>query len=105
MPNSMLMAMAAPSTSATSVEMAANTAEAIRKRPVRAGRWRVAASERHSPVAMPRCAALCCSTISIRVDSVMTHSSVLPNCAPLEMFAAQLPGSMKPTVTSSPGPM
>ena len=43
--------------------------------------------------------------ISITVESVTIHSSVYPYCAPAARFEAQLPGSMNPTVTSSPGPM
>jgi hypothetical protein len=30
---------------------------------------------------------------------------VYPNSDPVAMFAAQLPGSIKPTVTSNPGPI
>lgn len=39
------------------------------------GRWRVVASLKHCPVTMPKCATLCCNTMSMMVDSVTTHSS------------------------------
>jgi hypothetical protein len=43
--------------------------------------------------------------ISIMVDSVTIHSKVNPKSEPAAIFDAQLPGSIKPTVTNKPGPM
>src|SRR5690606_14360070 len=65
----------------------------------------VAASDKHSPVAIPRWATLCCKIMSMMVDKVTIHNRVNPNSEPAAMLAAQLPGSIKPTVTSRPGPM
>ena len=60
------------------------------------------ASER--PVTMPSLAARCCRKISISVLSETTQSSWKPNWEPPAMLVAQLPGSMKPMVTTNPGP-
>ena len=38
-------------------------------------------------------------------ENVTTHSSAYPNSEPAARLVAQFPGSMKPTVTNSPGPM
>jgi hypothetical protein len=65
----------------------------------------VAASERQSPVAIPKCATLCCRTISITVDNVTIHRRVYPYPEPVAIFAAQFPGSMNPIVTRRPGPI
>ena len=64
----------------------------------------LAASERQSPVAIPKCAALCCNMISMMVDNVTIHNSSYPNPEPAAIFEAQFPGSMNPTVTRRPGP-
>ena len=74
MPNSICSAMALPSISASDVEMLAHTAVARIGRLTHRGVCLVAASLRQSPVAMPKCATLCCSIISMIVDSVTTHS-------------------------------
>ena len=74
-PKSIWSAIAPPRTSAMAVATVARYALASTARPTGRGRWRVVASARQAPVAMPRCAALCCKTISIIVDSVTTHSS------------------------------
>ena len=104
-PNSICNAIAPPRISASEVEIDASTAEPSKGRDHAGLRYADAASDRQRPVAMPRCATLCCNTISITVESVTIHSSVYPYCAPAARLEAQLPGSMNPTVTSSPGPM
>ena len=68
-------AMAPPNISASEVEMEASTAVASTGRDTQRGAYFVAASERHRPVTMPRCATLCCRMMSITVESVTTHSS------------------------------
>ena len=101
---SMFSAIAAPNISASAVEIEAAIDEnnmMFRKHGLKCS---VVASERHLPVTMPRCAALCCKTININVESVTIQSSAYPYCDPAAMFDAQLPGSMNPTVTSRPGP-
>ena len=65
----------------------------------------VAASDRHNPVEIPKCAALCWRKINMIVDRVTIQRSLYPKSEPAAIFEAQLPGSMKPTVTKSPGPM
>lgn len=75
MPNSICKAMAPPRISASEVEMEASTAVPRMGRDTHDGVYRVAASERQSPVTMPRCATLCCKMMSITVDSVTTHNS------------------------------
>ena len=62
------------------------------------------ASARHSPVTMPRWAAMCWRRMSMSVDSVMTQRRLYPNWEPPAILVAQLPGSMNPTVTRNPGP-
>ena len=74
-PKSIWSAIAPPRTSAMAVATVARYALASTARPTARGRKRVVASARQTPVAMPRCAALCCKMISIIVDSVTTHSS------------------------------
>ena len=39
------------------------------------------------------------------VESVTTHNNSYPNSEPAAKFEAQFPGSIKPTVTSNPGPI
>jgi hypothetical protein len=101
----MFKAIAPPRISASEVETEARTANESTDFEAQGFKYIVAASDRHNPVAIPRCATLCCNTISIIVDSVTTHNSVYPNSDPVAIFAAQFPGSMNPTVTSNPGPM
>ena len=67
-------AMAAPSISATTVATQARRAVERRMRLTGLGSQAVAASERQSPEAMPRCAALCCRTMSMTVESVTIQS-------------------------------
>jgi hypothetical protein len=43
--------------------------------------------------------------MSIIVDKVITHNKEYPKSAPAAKLEAQLPGSIKPTVTSKPGPI
>ena len=62
--------------SASEVAIDAKTADAKTGREIHGATYRVAASERQSPVTMPRCATLCCKTISIIVDKVTTHNSI-----------------------------
>jgi hypothetical protein len=74
-PKSMDRAMAPPRISARAVATAASTAEPRSARDRGLGRWRVAASERQRPVAMPRWAALCWRTMSMTVDRLTIQSS------------------------------
>ena len=74
-PKSMFRAMAAPSSSARAVATAAIMAEPKSVREAEGRMCCTAASDRHRPVAMPRCAALCWSTMSISVASVTIHRS------------------------------
>ena len=74
-PNSICRAMAPPRISASEVEIDARTADPSNGRDHAGLRWTAAASERQSPVAMPRWATLCCRTISMTVESVTIHSS------------------------------
>src|SRR5665647_779090 len=67
-------------------------------------RFLFVASARQSPVTIPKCAALCCNTISIIVDKVTIHRRVYPYSEPAAILDAQFPGSIKPTVTNNPGP-
>jgi len=75
-PNSIRNAMAPPKSSARAVDTEAATA--VPRAAIATGRGRcfMVASDRHSPVTMPRWAALCCRTISITVDRVTIHNSV-----------------------------
>ena len=75
MSNSICKAMAPPNISASEVEMEANTAVPNMGRDTQEGVYLVAASDKHKPVTMPRCATLCCNTISMIVDKVTTHSN------------------------------
>ena len=75
-PNSIRSAMAPPSSSAVAVATAAPTADHKATPATGRGRCAMAASDRHSPVAMPRWAALCWSTMSMTVDRVTIHSSL-----------------------------
>ena len=102
--NNICSAIAPPSISAIAVATAANIAVRSIRSFNSLGIYLLAASDRHSPVAIPRCAALCCSTISITVDNVTIHNNSYPKPDPAAIFEAQFPGSMNPTVTRSPGP-
>ena len=75
MSNSICKAMAPPNISASEVEMEASTAVPNMGRDTQEGVYLVAASDKHKPVTMPRCATLCCNTISMIVDKVTTHSN------------------------------
>ena len=66
--------------------------------------YKLVASDKHFPVTIPRCAALCCKIMSMIVDNVTIHNNVYPYPEPAAILLAQLPGSIKPTVTSKPGP-
>ena len=74
-PKSICSAMAAPNISANEVDTDAPMALHSTGRLTHRGRWRVVASLKHCPVTMPKCATLCCNTMSMMVDSVTTHSS------------------------------
>ena len=74
MSSSICSAMAPPNISAREVDMEASTAVPNIGRDTHLGVYCVAASDRHSPVTMPRCATLCCRIISMTVESVTTHS-------------------------------
>ena len=73
--SSISRAIAPPSISASDVEMEASTAVPRIGRDTHLGVYCVAASERQSPVTIPKWATLCCNTISMMVDSVTTHNS------------------------------
>ena len=75
MSSNICSAMAPPNISAREVDMEASTAVPNIGRDTHLGVYYVAASDRHSPVTMPRCATLCCRIISMTVESVTTHSS------------------------------
>ena len=75
MSSNICSAMAPPNISAREVDMEASTAVPNIGRDTHLGVYCVAASYRHSPVTMPRCATLCCRIISMTVESVTTHSS------------------------------
>ena len=68
--------MAAPRISASAVETAAPTDVISTIFRIHGRMCSVADSERHFPVTIPRCAALCCSTISMNVDNVTIQSSL-----------------------------
>lgn len=104
-PNNICRAMAPPNISASDVETEASTALPKMGRDSQRGAYFSAASLKHSPVTMPKCATLCWSTISITVERVTTHNRVYPNSDPAAKLEAQLPGSIKPTVTNKPGPI
>ena len=72
--NSICRAMAPPKISASEVDIDASTAVPSMGRATHEGVYFVAASDRHKPVTMPKCATLCCNTISMIVDNVTTHS-------------------------------
>jgi hypothetical protein len=97
--------MLAPNISAKEVEIDAPITESRRAIEYGFFTYFVVASDKQSPVAIPKCAALCCKTISMMVDKVTIHSKEYPNVAPAARLDAQLPGSINPTVTKSPGPM
>ncbi len=104
-PKSICKATAPPRISAREVEILARTALTMIGRPSHFGVYFTAASLRQSPVTIPRCATLCCNTISIMVDKVTTQSKAYPYSEPAARLLAQLPGSIKPTVTNNPGPI
>ena len=68
-------AMAPPNISASEVDMDASTAVPNIGRDTHLGVYCVAASDKHNPVTMPKCATLCCKIISITVESVTTHNN------------------------------
>ena len=103
--NSISKAMAPPRISAREVDMEANTAVPRIGLEIHLGVYLVAASLKQSPVTMPKCATLCWRIMSMIVERVTTHKSAYPNSDPAAKLEAQLPGSIKPTVTKSPGPM
>ena len=75
MSSNICSAMAPPNISAREVDMEASTAVPNIGRDTHLGVYCVAASDRHSPVTMPKCATLCCRIINMTVESVTTHSS------------------------------
>ena len=103
--NSISSAMAPPNISAKEVDMEANTAVPRIGLDTHLGVYLVAASLKQSPVTIPKCATLCCKMMSMMVERVTTQSSAYPNSEPAAKLDAQLPGSINPTVTRSPGPM
>lgn len=73
---SIFNAIAPPSISAKDVDIDAAIADhRTTLDPVR-GKYLLAASDKQSPVTMPKCATLCCNNISITVDSDTTHNKV-----------------------------
>ena len=72
--NSICNAIAPPKISASEVDIDAKTALPKTGRAIHLGQYCVAASLRHKPVTIPKCATLCCKTINIIVESVTTHN-------------------------------
>jgi hypothetical protein len=97
--------MLAPNISAKEVEIDAPITESRRAIEYGFFTYFVVASDKQSPVAIPKCAALCCKTINMMVDKVTIHNKEYPNVAPAARLDAQFPGSINPTVTRSPGPI
>ena len=104
-PNNICKAIAPPNISASEVDILARIALIITGRPIHLGVYFTAASLKQRPVTMPKCATLCCSAISIIVESVTTHNRAYPYSEPAAKLLAQFPGSIKPTVTNKPGPI
>ena len=73
-PNSILRAMAPPSTSASEVETLASMAEIRMGRLSIRGIYLLVASERQSPVTIPKWATLCWMMISMMEEKVTTQS-------------------------------
>src|SRR5664280_2566172 len=73
---SIFKAIEPPRISASEVETEASTAKDRTDFETTGFKYIIAASERHRPVAIPRCATLCCKTISIIVESEITHNNV-----------------------------
>lgn len=65
------IAIAAPNISAIEVATEANIAVVKNPLLIQGLRCLVVASDKHKPVAIPKCATLCCSKISILVESVI----------------------------------
>ena len=86
--------MAAPSTSARSQAAIASSARTHNERTTGREYQSRHAWARSRPAAMPSRAAIACSRIAIRLEIMMTLSSVYPYRAPPAMSVAQLPGSM-----------
>ena len=74
MEKSMRRAMAPPRISAMLVMTEAPKALSSTTRPMAQGKYSVMASAMHLPVTIPRCAALCCNTMSIKVERLTIHS-------------------------------
>ena len=73
-PNSIRRAMAPPNTSASEVEMLASMAEIRMGRLSTRGIYLLVASERQSPVTIPKWATLCWIMISMMEENVTTQS-------------------------------
>ena len=73
-PNNICKAIAPPSISASDVDILARIALIIIGRPTHFGAYFTAASLKHKPVTIPKCATLCCNAINIIVDKVTTHN-------------------------------
>ena len=104
-PNSMSRAIAPPRISARDVDILASIAELSMGREKGLRIYLFVASAKHRPVTIPKWATLCCIMMSIMEENVTTQSSAYPKEDPAARLVAQLPGSIKPTVTRSPGPM
>ena len=72
--NNICKAMAPPNISASEVEIEASTAVPNIGRDTHLGVYCVAASDKHKPVTIPKCATLCCNIINMIVDKVTTQS-------------------------------
>lgn len=105
MPKSRLSAMAEPMTSARSHAAMAISQMTHRNIATGLGKWSLHAWARSRPVTTPSLTARCCSSIAMRLEMAITHRSVYPNRWPAARSVAQLPGSMYPTATMSPGPV
>ncbi|SUQ46537.1 hypothetical protein CNEONATNEC26_01110 [Clostridium neonatale] len=75
---SIFKAIATPKISAIAVPIAASIAVDVIILPMVGLIYSLIASEIHKPVTIPKCAALCCNTINIIVDSVIIHNSLYP---------------------------
>src|SRR3972149_2308658 len=96
--------MAAPKSSATSVAAQAKKMVAPRKFDSQRGKCARMLAAKDRPVISPSRADIFCKRMSIRVLKEMTQRRLYWKSAPPAILVAQLPGSIKPTVTRKPGP-
>ena len=89
---SIFKAIAPPKSSARVVETEAMVAVDNIDRDAHLFMCRVQASDRQRPVAIPKCATLCCRTINMMVESVTIQSNWYPNPEPAARLLAQFRG-------------